>query len=208
MSLPFIQTIKVYYPKAEIYIICKDWVSDIFRNHNELKGVISLSNSDLKGMQNVFSVVKMLKSQNFDLSYTLTDSFRSAFIFWLAKIQKRTGFNTQLRGPLLTEKVPIPKTLIHRSEKYLKLIDKKIDNRVMPKLFLSQKEILWAKKKMEQIGFKNPTALFPFSVGTGRTLSSEDIKRWIKGSSKSFLVFGSIKDAQKAKAIIKECKKM
>ena len=136
-------------------------------------------------MQNVFSVVKMLKSQNFDLSYTLTDSFRSAFIFWLAKIQKRTGFNTQLRGPLLTEKVPIPKTLIHRSEKYLKLIDKKIDNRVMPKLFLSQKKY-FGKKKMEQIGFKNPTALFPFSVGTGRTLSSEDIKRWIKGSSKVF----------------------
>ena len=205
MALPFIQKIKASHPKAEIYIICKEWVSDIFKNHSGLKGIIKLSNSDLKGLKNILSVGKMLNSKNFDLSYTLTDSFRSAFILWLSNIKVRIGFSAQLRGPLLSKQVTLPNILIHRSEKYLKLIDGKNVNGATPKFFLSKNERLWAKTKMEQIGFKNPTALFPFSVGSGRTLSAENIKKWIKGSSKNFLVFGSIKDAGKAKVLIEEC---
>ena len=205
MALPFIQKIKDNHPKAEIYIICKEWVTDIYKNHEGITGVIPLSNSDLKGFHNIISIGKMLKSKNFDLSYTLTESFRSAFILWQSNIRIRIGFNAQWRRYFLTKPVTLPIKLIHRSEKYLKLIDEKFNNRAMPNFFLSENEKIWAKKKMEQIGFKKPTAIFPFSVGVGRTLSARNIKKWIKGSSKNYLIFGSIKDSNKAKALINRC---
>lgn len=205
MALPFIQKIKAYHPKAEIYIICKEWVTDIYKNHKDLTKVIPLSDSDLKGVYNITSIGKILKSENFDLSYTLTESFRSALILWLSNIHIRIGFNAQWRRYLLTKPVARPTKLLHRSEKYLKLIDEKLNDETMPKFFISEDEKNWAKIKMEQIGFKKPTAIFPFSVGAGRTLSAENIKKWIKGSSKKYLIFGSINDSNKAKALISNC---
>ena len=122
MALPFIQKIKAYHPKAEIYIICKEWVADIYKNHKDLTKVIPLSDSDLKEVYNITSIGKILKSENFDLSYTLTESFRSALILWLSNIHIRIGFNAQWRRYLLTKPVARPTKLLHRSEKYLKLI--------------------------------------------------------------------------------------
>ena len=51
----------------------------------DLRSSLNLLSSDLKGVHNILAVGKLLKSKNFDLSYTLTESFRSAFILWLSK---------------------------------------------------------------------------------------------------------------------------
>ena len=205
MALPFIQKIKDDHPKAEIYIICKEWVTDIYKNHKGVTGLISLSNSDLKGVHNILAVGKLLKSKNFDLSYTLTESFRSAFILWLSNIHIRIGFNAQWRKYFLTRPVNLPTKLIHRSDKYVKLIDEKLRYEAMPKFFLSENEKIWAKRRMKRIGFRKPTAIFPFSVGADRTLSGGNIKKWIKDSTKDYLIFGSNKDSNKAKALINRC---
>lgn len=205
MALPFIHKLKDLYPESEIYVICKEWVSDIYKNHKELKDVISLSDRNIKGFKNILNTGREIKSKNFDLSYTLTDSFRSAFILWLSNSPEIVGFRSQLRSIFFTRSVAKPNKLIHRSEKYLKLINENFYKRIIPRIFLTEDEKTWAIVKMKQLGFKKPTALLPFSVGIGRSLSAKIIKKWIKGSSKNYIIFGSIFDEDKAKDLIQIC---
>ena len=92
MSIPFVQEIKKEYPQAEIYIICKDWVAGIFENHQSINGINSFSLFNLKGFKNIIKTGLILKSEKFDLSFTLTDSFRSAFILWISGAKKKSWF--------------------------------------------------------------------------------------------------------------------
>lgn len=195
MSIPFVKEIKKEYPQAEVYIICKDWVVGIFENHQSINGIISFPLIKLKGIKNIIKTGLVLKSEKFDLSYTLTDSFRSAFILWISGAKKRVGFKTQNRSLFLTDPVPVPIQIMHRSNKYLTLTKHKFIDQISPQFFLLNHEKNWAKQKIKDFGLSSPTALLPFSVGEGRSLSISHIKKWIKNSKKDYLIFGSKNDA-------------
>ncbi|MEP0765665.1 MAG: glycosyltransferase family 9 protein [Fimbriimonadia bacterium] len=47
-----------------------------------------------------------LRTRNYDLSVLFNRSVRSAFLAWLAGIPTRVGFSVEMRGPLLTHRVP------------------------------------------------------------------------------------------------------
>ena len=205
MSIPFVQEIKKEYPQAEIYIICKDWVAGIFENHQSINGINSFSLFNLKGLKNIIKTGLILKSEKFDLSFTLTDSFRSAFILWISGAKKRVGFKTQSRGLLLTNPIPIPIKLMHRSNKYLTLIRHNFPDHLFPQFFLLNNEKQWAKEKMKNLGLSSPTALLPFSVGEGRSLSANNIKKWIKNSKKDYIIFGSKNDVLSGVTLKNSC---
>ena len=126
----------------------------------------------------------VLKSEKFDVSFTLTDSFRSAFILWISGAKKRVGFKTQNRSLFLTDPVPVPIQIMHRSNKYLTLTRYKFKDQLSPQFFLSNYEENWAKDKMKIFGLSSPTALLPFSVGKGRSISIKNIKKWMQKVSK------------------------
>ena len=206
MSISFIQGIKKEYPQAEIYIICKDWVAGIFENHESINDILSFPLTKLKGFKNIIEVGLVLKSEKFDLSFTLTDSFRSAFILWISGAKKRVGFKTQNRSLLLTNSIPLPIQLMHRSNKYLTLTKHKFRDQLLPQFFLSNHEKNWAKDKMKTLGLSSPTALLPFSVGKGRSLPIKNIKKWIKNSEKDYLIFGSKNDIALGMTLEKSCR--
>ena len=201
MSIPFVRGIKKEYPQAEIYIICKDWVAGIFQNHESINGIISFPLIKLKGFKNIIEAGLVLKSERFDLSFTLTDSFRSAFILWISGAKKRVGFRTQNRSLFLTNPISIPIQVMHRSNKYLTLTKHKFKDQLFPQFFLSNHEENWAEDKMKNLGLSSPTALLPFSVGRGRSLSIKNIKKWIKNSKKDYIIFGSKNDITLGKAL-------
>jgi heptosyltransferase-2 len=66
-----------------------------------------------------------LKEKNLDLAILLTNSFESALAVYLAGAKNRIGFNRDMRGFLLTDKIPVPSRKsprIHQAEYYLILI--------------------------------------------------------------------------------------
>ena len=202
LALPFIHKIKRKYPTAKIFVICKEWVSSIYVNNPNVDKLIIIPKEKTDGIFNTLRMGFSLIKEDFEIFYTLTDSFRSSIIMWLSKSKKRVGYNTQGRGIFLTDKIGISKEKIHRSLKYLKLIGEEQFNKDEKLIFIDNDELIWARKEIDEIGVKSPVALFPFSISSSRTFPEKKISEWIKDSGENYLIFGSSDDKQKASIIV------
>jgi heptosyltransferase-2 len=123
LAIPAIESISRNYSGAQIWVVTKGWVKDLFNSYSFIKGVIPLSetNNDLK---NLNKSAQRLKKLNFDAGVLLTNSFVSAFLFYLAKIPQRWGYSKDGRGILLTKGVALRKNKdsSHQINYYLDLI--------------------------------------------------------------------------------------
>ena len=205
ISIPFIQSLKAQEPDAEITIICKEWVTGVYDNHPAVNEIIPLSKTKLTGFINIIKTGRDLREYDFDRFYTLTDSFRSALILWLSNAQRRYGYSTQMRSMFLTDVVPISNKIIHRSKKYLNLIQFDSKNLDVPIIHLTNSENTWAEKEMEKLGLSKPVALFPFSVANNRTIPNKVLINWIRKSNNDYLVFGSENDIERGERLINVC---
>ncbi len=205
MALPFIQQLRIQHERAEIIIFCKEWVSAIYDNHSSIDKVISISDRDIEGPISTIRAGLKLKAEKFDIFYTLTDSIRSAFIMWLSGSKRRYGYRSQMRSILLTDVFYSLEPNIHRSNKYLNMLGAERPIEVFPKIHLSKKEVLWARKTIIELGLDHPIALLPFSVATSRTVPNFLIKEWIKDSKSDYLLFGSNNDIKNAEELIDIC---
>ena len=205
IALTFVQSIRAFESDAEIFIVCKEWVAGVYQEHPAVDSVLSFSSMQLRGLANLYKMGSSLKKYNFDKFFTLTDSFRSAFVLWLSNAQKRYGYGTQFRSIFLTNTLMISKENIHRSEKYFRLIQTNSISTEYPKIHLSEQEFEWAQKEMKKLGFNKPIALFPFSVASNRTLPNQVLKNWLKTASDQYLVFGSGNDTINAEKLMREC---
>jgi len=206
MALPFFRELKNRHPEAEINVFCKNWVSAVYQNNPSLSEIISVPDDKINGFFNTINIGHELKQKKFDLTYTLTDSMRSAFILWLSGAPKRFGYKSQMRSFLLTKAISQPNQIVHRSEKYLgmlKLIDKV---KIKPKIYISDDEKEWAETEMKKYQLNAPVALSPFSISSARTIPNHLLKKWIENSKKDYLVFGSKFDFEKSNKLIKSCK--
>ena len=201
LSLPFIHKIKSKYPTAKIFVICKEWVSSIYVNNPNVDKLIIIPKARTGGIFNTLRMGLSLIKEDIEIFYTLTDSLRSSIVMWLSKSKKRVGYDTQGRGILLTDKIEFSIEKIHRSLKYLKLIGEKKFNKDEKFIFINNDELIWARKEIDEIGIKNPVALFPFSISTSRTFPEKKISEWVEGSGENYLIFGSSDDRKKASII-------
>ena len=202
LSLPFIHQLKDQYPGSKIVIVCKDWVESVFINNPNINDVISFSKKDVKGIVNTIRTGMYLREQEFDCFYTLTDSFRSAFVMWLSDTAIRIGYRSQARSFLISKPISKPLDIKYRPDKYLNLISgKKIDYEEKY-IYLNQDEINWAKEKMVDSDIRNPVALFPFSVSSSRTFPEDKIREWFSDSKEQYVIFGSEFDQIKAEEMI------
>jgi heptosyltransferase-2 len=205
MALPFIHHLKEKNPESKIIIICRDWVAAVYENHPEIDQIIKLSRSDIKGFFATRQIGKSFQLLDLDVFYTLTDSFRSAVILGWSKAKIRTGFKSQMRSIFLTDVIENPKEKMHRSLKYLTLINfnKKAYNSIG--IQLTNGEIQWAKEELKNMKLEFPMVLFPFSVASSRSIPNKKIKEWLNGSNQSVLILGSEGDAVLANSLINEC---
>ena len=206
LSLPFINNIKLKHPNSKIIMLCKKWVSSVYLNHPNIDELIVIQAGKNHGVINTLSTGLSLRDLKIDVFYSLTDSFRSSIIMWLSGAIRRIGFIAQFRGSLLTEKIKLPTKKIHRSLKYLKLINKTRFDSDLKFIFLNEKELSWGKKEIRSLGLKDPVALFPFSIAATRTFPHEKISEWINGSNESYMIFGSKDEAKEAQKIIEKNK--
>ncbi len=202
LALPFIHQLKEQYPHSKIVIVCKDWVESVFINNPNIDDIISFSKKDVRGIVNTIRTGMYLREQEFDCFYTLTDSFRSAFIMWLSDTAIRVGYKSQARSFLISKPIDKQLEIKYRPDKYLKLISGKEIDVEEKYIYLNQDEINWAKEKMLDNGISNPVALFPFSVSNSRTFPEDKIKEWFSESKEQYVIFGSESDEIKAEEMI------
>lgn len=211
LTLPAIESIKLNFPEDQLWVAAQDWVKDLFASSNLAEGIIPLPKSkDLKSLQ---GSAQKLKSESFDTGILLTNSFASAFLFYLAKIPKRWGYATDGRGVLLTKPVRLkdegsPRHQVHY---YLDLLSglglKPLSREI--KLFLLPGEKEAARERLLSLGLDFNRPLVILSPGA----SYGPAKRWPasrfaeladlfeKRKNAEILIVGSAYEAEIAESI-------
>jgi heptosyltransferase-2 len=127
MAYPFFLELRKRFPHAWIAAICTEWVKDI-----QYKGLVDQvyvvpkkkGDSLITSAKNIYSFSKQIKSQGpWDLGISLPNSFGAALILKWSGVVLRRGYDTDVRGLLLNQKVIWnPTHGIHRAQAYLNLL--------------------------------------------------------------------------------------
>jgi heptosyltransferase II len=106
MSLPALRALHERCPAAEISILAKPWVADLYRRETFCHRVIPYTAASLASK---WSTAKTLRRENFDCAILLQNAFEAAAIAFAARIPQRIGYARDGRSPLLTRAVAVPK---------------------------------------------------------------------------------------------------
>src|SRR5260370_38583340 len=93
MALPATCAVRKRFPDAEIAIVARPYVADIYRDQQICNQLIPY---DLKalhaGLSDRGRLAADLREQKFDVALILQNSFVAAWLAWLAKIPERIAY--------------------------------------------------------------------------------------------------------------------
>lgn len=109
MSLPALQAIRDRFPRAEITLLARPWVAELYARARFAGRVIPYTAG--KGFRDWLGkrrAGRELRADGFDCAILLQNAFEAALIAWLADIPRRVGYNRDGRGFFLTDAIPVP----------------------------------------------------------------------------------------------------
>jgi heptosyltransferase-2 len=110
MSLPALAAIRCSYPKAEIAVLARPWVADIYAGETCIDRVIRYDAArGLRDWGPKWKLARALRAERFDCAILLQNAFEAALLARLAGIPKRIGYDRDGRGWLLTDPIAVPK---------------------------------------------------------------------------------------------------
>ena len=201
LSTPSIFYLKEKMPQAHITILAKDWVKDIFIHHPGVDEIMSLEKSR-------FSLIKNIEKKRYGLGILFTNSFSSAFLFFVAGLRRRIGYHTNLRGIFLTERISLPQNVekMHQRDYYIYLVKKLIPGDKIPevRLYLNKKEEEKVGHTLKNYGIDKSVKIVGIgpgaSYGASRRWPEEKFNSLIKEITKKYkakiLIFGSKEEMQ------------
>jgi heptosyltransferase II len=110
MALPALRALRRRFPEAQIAVVARPYVADIYRDQAVCDELIPY---DSRGAQGGFSgrerLAGQLRGQGFDVALLLQNAFDAAWLAWRAGIPERIGYARDGRSLILTKAVPVPK---------------------------------------------------------------------------------------------------
>jgi heptosyltransferase-2 len=131
MSLPFLNSLRLNSPDAEISLLTRPGLADFFKPVIAADRVIALEETAGRhGLRMVWKNAKSLRQERYELGFCLPPSFGSALMFKLAGVTRTVGHAADRRSWLLSGSLPyLPKgRRPHRAEGYLQLLGLVWDN--------------------------------------------------------------------------------
>ncbi len=124
MTIPAMRHLRRAFPDAHIALHCRKWAEGIFRDVDFLDEIIPFQTTD-KGLNDLRDEAERIRRGQFDVAVMFPNSFRSAALPWLGKIPRRFGYDKEMRGFLLTDRIAIPawKSTRHEIYYYLNLVE-------------------------------------------------------------------------------------
>ena len=126
MAIPALEAIRRTHASAEIAILARPAVADLYREQPFANKIVEYDNAGRhKGWWGREKLVAELRRDKFDLAILLQNAFEAAWVAWRAGIPERVGYARDGRGMLLTKPIRVPgenEIPRHESHYYLELI--------------------------------------------------------------------------------------
>ncbi|MGH9360084.1 MAG: lipopolysaccharide heptosyltransferase II [Terriglobia bacterium] len=188
LSLPALEALRARLPEAEIVLVAKPWVFDIYQHHAAVnRQIIYEPQGKHRGVSGFASLVRQLREERFDTAILFQNAFQAAWMVWRAGIPVRIGYDRDGRARLLTTAIepPSPAVCGHQAYYYLQLLFRAgIISRPEPPgsldeihLTVQPDEKNWAVRKLESLGLHGPR----FLIGIVPGASFGPAKRWPAG---------------------------
>lgn len=111
MALPALRAVRSKFPQAEIAILARPYVADIYRDQEICNRLIAYdSQAKHQGIFGREQLAAELRAQKFDLALLLQNAFDAAWLAWRAAVPERVGYARDGRSFLLTKPIPVPRT--------------------------------------------------------------------------------------------------
>lgn len=126
MSIPALQAIRSRWPNAEIVILARPSVADLYRGQGYVDRILIYENKGKhKGFWGRERLARTLRRENFDVAVLFQNAFDAAWIAWRAGIRERIGYARYGRSWFLTRAIPAPakgEAPNHETYYYLELL--------------------------------------------------------------------------------------
>jgi heptosyltransferase-2 len=124
MCIPTLEAIRAHWPDAEISILARPWVADLYRGQPFANQIIPLDAS-VRSPFATENIARELRREHFDCALLLQNAFSAAWLTWRAGIPERIGYARDARRLLLTRAVRVSRAgeiPAHESYYYLELL--------------------------------------------------------------------------------------
>jgi heptosyltransferase-2 len=126
MVLPALRAVREKCTQAEIGVVARPYVLDIYRDQGIADELIAYDLAgEHRGIAGRERLSTQLRERKFDMALLLQNAFDAAWLAWRAKIPERIGYSRDGRGLLLTKAIPVPRTgeiPTHEKFYYLELL--------------------------------------------------------------------------------------
>jgi heptosyltransferase II len=183
MSLPALEALRAQFPRAEIVLLSKAWVSELYWYHPAVnRQIIYKPEREHRGPLGFARLIRQLRAERFDAALLFQNAFQAAWMIWLARIPMRIGYARDGRSFLLDDAIepPTPAAYGHQIYYYLQLLFRagfiekpRLVEEI--RLRLTDGERNWAAKKLEALGLSGPR----FVVGMAPGATFGPAKRWL-----------------------------
>ena len=106
MSLPALRALRQRFPQAEIAILAKPWVADLYHREPFCDRMIPYAP---KTLREKWAAGRALAAEHFDCAILLQNAFEAAAVAYAAGIPERIGYSRDGRGLLLTRAIAVPR---------------------------------------------------------------------------------------------------
>jgi heptosyltransferase-2 len=110
MSLPALRALRERYPQAEIAILARPWVADLYGREPFCDRLIPYTaEKGARDLSGKWRTAQALRRERFDCAILLQNAFEAALVVRMAGIPIRIGYDRDGRGWLLTDPIAVPK---------------------------------------------------------------------------------------------------
>lgn len=174
MTIPALRALRRNFKECEISLLVRLWVAAVFYDSPYIDNLI-LYPSEADSFSGKWRFARSLRKEGFSKAILLQNAFDAALITFFAGIPERIGYSRDLRGCLLTQKIPYNNEdrKIHHIDYYLELLRRAgiPAQYSRPWIRLSLSERLEARRRLSAL--KRPI----LAINPGATYGSA--KRWI-----------------------------
>ena len=125
MCEPALRGLRSLFPDAQISLLAKPGVADLFAGYPALTRVLTYdAKGRHAGLSGKWALAGQLRRQGFDLAVLFQNAFEAAFLTFLAGVPRRYGYATDRRSLLLSNPIAGPDrhTAVHQVHYYWDLL--------------------------------------------------------------------------------------